>query len=65
MSSQSVVTDNPVHLNGVNVEKVHELVDAIVDQPELAKSKFRLKNRWINGAHNQSNVTGFYSANQE
>ena len=65
MSSQSVIAEKPVHLNGVNVEEVHELVDAIVDQPELAKSKFRLKNRWINGGHNQSNVTDFYSASQE
>jgi len=52
-------------LNGVNVEKVKGLINAVNEKPDLAKSKFRAKNEWINGGHNRTTVTGFYSAGQE
>jgi uncharacterized OsmC-like protein len=52
-------------LNGVNVDAVDGLVKAIEEKPELAKCKFRLRNKWINGGHNHSIVGKFYAANQE
>ena len=52
-------------LNGVNVETVKGLINAINEKPDLAKSKFRANNEWINGGHNQTTFTGFYSAGQE
>jgi hypothetical protein len=52
-------------LNGVDLEKVKDLINAVNEKPDLAKSKFRANNQWINGGHNRTTVTGFYSAGQE
>ena len=52
-------------LNGVDVEAVEGLIKAVSANPDLAKSKFRAKNEWIDGGHNRTTVTGFYSAGQE
>jgi hypothetical protein len=52
-------------LNGVDVGAVEGLINAVSEKPELAKSKFRAKNEWIDGGHNRTTVTGFYSAGQE
>jgi uncharacterized OsmC-like protein len=52
-------------VNGVNVEAVESTVNAIKDKPDIAKFKFRLHNKWINGGHNHSTVGNFYGANQE
>ena len=52
-------------LNGVDVDAVAGLIDAVKDKPDLAESKFRVDNAWIDGGHNRTTVTGFYSAGQE
>lgn len=52
-------------LNGVDVDAVAGLIDAVKDKPDLAESKFRVSNEWIDGGHNRTTVTGFYSAGQE
>ena len=52
-------------LNGVNVTTLENVANDIKENPELAKCKFRLKNKWINGGHNHSTVGDFYAANQE
>ena len=55
----------PAEVNGVNVSDVGNLVNAVQEDPDLAKSKFRLVNRWVNGGFNQSTVGGFYTAREE
>lgn len=52
-------------LNGVDVEKIQGVINAVSATPDLAKSKFRANNEWIDGGHNRTTVTGFYSAGQE
>jgi hypothetical protein len=52
-------------LNGVNVSAVESMVNDFNETPELAKSKFRAQNEWIDGGHNRTTVKGFYSAGQE
>ncbi len=52
-------------LNGVDVEVVKGVINAVIEKPDLAKSKFRAKNEWIDGGHNRTTVTGFYTAVQE
>ena len=52
-------------LNGVDVEAVIGLINAAKEKPDLAKSKFRANNEWIDGGHNRTTVNGFYSAGQE
>jgi hypothetical protein len=52
-------------LNGVDVNAVSGLVEAVTEKPDLAESKFRVSNEWIDGGHNRTTITGFYSAGQE
>ena len=52
-------------LNGLNVSAVEGLINDVSETPELAKSKFRANNEWIDGGHNRTTVTDFYSAGQE
>ena len=65
MTAQQATAKETVVLNGVNVGDVEGLVGAIQDNPDVAKSKFRLRNTWINGGHNRSKISGFYAAQQE
>ena len=52
-------------LNGVNITTLENVVNDIKENPDLAKCKFRLKNKWISGGHNHSTVGDFYAAQQE
>jgi hypothetical protein len=52
-------------VNGVDVEKIQGVINAVSENPDLAKSKFRANNEWIDGGHNRTTITGFYSAGQE
>jgi len=52
-------------VNGVNVEQLMETITACKNQPELAQSKFRVTNRWINGGLNRTRIQGFYSGGRE
>ncbi|HET9961052.1 MAG TPA: OsmC family protein [Nitrospiraceae bacterium] len=52
-------------VNGVNVDRLGETVQAITSQPALGRGQFRARNRWISGGHNRSSIQGFYAAGQE
>jgi uncharacterized OsmC-like protein len=52
-------------LNGVSVEAVHELIQAIEEKPELAKCNFHASHKWLTGGYNQTNVSSFYGGGQE
>jgi uncharacterized OsmC-like protein len=49
-------------VNGVNVDKLFQTVDAIKQNPEISKFNFRIHNYWVNGAHNRAVVSDFYGA---
>jgi uncharacterized OsmC-like protein len=51
--------------NGVDTAQLYATLDAIKDDPTLAKFKFRARNLWIWGAHNRTTIRDFYAANQE
>lgn len=51
--------------NGIDTAALFTTLDTIKDNPELARFQFRTVNRWIDGAHNRSNVKGFYGAGGE
>jgi uncharacterized OsmC-like protein len=51
--------------NGVDTTQLFGTLDVIKQQPELARFQFRVRNRWIDGAHNQSTIRDFYAAGQE
>jgi uncharacterized OsmC-like protein len=52
-------------INGVNVQDLLTTIDAIKATPEIAKFKFRIRNRWVEGSQNKSAVSTFYGAGQE
>ncbi len=51
-------------VNGVNVDKLTQTMEAIRHNPEISKFNFRIDNYWINGAHNRAIVSDFYGATQ-
>src|ERR671937_2504926 len=51
--------------NGVDTAQLFGTLDAIKQDPTLARFQFRARNRWIDGAHNQTRIRDFYAANQE
>jgi uncharacterized OsmC-like protein len=54
-----MTTATKAQLNGLNLKQLYETLDAIRAKPELAKFKFRVSNRWINGGQNETRVTDF------
>ena len=52
-------------VNGVDLEVLGGTVGAVQADPELGVCRFRASNSWVDGARNQSRVTGFYGAAQE
>jgi uncharacterized OsmC-like protein len=52
-------------VNGVDLDARTTTIDAIVADPTIAAFQFRLKNRWIDGGHNRSEIKEFYGAGVE
>ena len=57
------ITENRV--NGVDLDILQGTVQAIADDPELGKCRFRATNTWHGGTDNRTTVSGFYGAKQE
>lgn len=51
-------------INGVDVDRLSETVESIMNDPGLAKCHFRATNRWLNGGHNRASIHDFYAARQ-
>jgi len=51
-------------LNGMDLKQLHETVDAIKGDPEIARFEFRNSNEWIEGGENRSTIREFYGAKQ-
>ncbi len=51
--------------NGVDVDQLMQTVNAIKDNPELARFNFRANSTWVNGGHSKTTIKGFYGAGQE
>ena len=51
--------------NGVDTEQMFGTLDALTADPSLAPFQFRVRNEWVDGAHNRSSMQRFYGAGQE
>jgi len=51
-------------VNGVNVDKLFQTIDAIKGQADIAKFNFRATNRWVKGGENKTTIDKFYGACQ-
>ena len=52
-------------INGVNVDRMGEMIQAVQQNPNLATFQFRAKNQWMTGGHNCSTIQSFYGVGQE
>lgn len=57
--------NTPQIVNGVNMDTLQETVKAVREDPDLARSKFHIQNKWLGGGYNQSVIKSFYGAGQE
>jgi uncharacterized OsmC-like protein len=56
----------PINLmNGVDLDKLSDTIEAIGNDPELANFNFRVKNNWIDGAQSQTRIDDFYGVKKE
>jgi uncharacterized OsmC-like protein len=51
--------------NGINVTQLFATIEVIKSDPKVAQFKFRARNSWAGGTHNQARVKDFYGALQE
>src|SRR5437773_7845316 len=51
--------------NGVNVEALLGVRDALADTPEIAQFQWRSTVSWVNGTHSRSDVETFYGFGDE
>jgi uncharacterized OsmC-like protein len=52
-------------INGVDTQALEELIESVQEDPSLAKSTLRVRNKWIKADHSQTTVCDFYGAGQE
>ena len=52
-------------LNGVDTEALFATLDAVRNQPDLARFQFRTTTRWVSGTHNRTTINGFHGAGDE
>jgi uncharacterized OsmC-like protein len=52
-------------VNGLDTARMFQTVDAIRNDPSLARFRFRADNRWVGGAENRSTIRDFYGAGRE
>ena len=55
----------PMQVNGLDLQKAFETIDAIKADPSLARFQFRAANTWISGGMNRSTIRDFYGAGRE
>ena len=51
--------------NGVDVDQLVQTVNAIKDNPDLARFRFRASTKWMGGGHSRTTIQGFFGAGQE
>jgi uncharacterized OsmC-like protein len=52
-------------LNGLDLTRMFETIDALKSDPSLARFQFRARNEWVSGGENRSRIQGFFGAGAE
>ena len=52
-------------VNGVDVDQIHTVIDAIGADAGFGQFQFRARNRWINGGLNRSEIKSFFAGDRE
>lgn len=61
----AIVDEARSHLNGVDTTILFATIEAVRQQPEAAKFRFRAVNDWVSGTHSRGRFPGFFGAGQE
>ncbi len=61
----STMTKTREPLNGVDVPTLFATINAVRQQPELARFQFRVSNRWVSGTNSQTRIESFAGAGAE
>jgi uncharacterized OsmC-like protein len=64
-TEQALASEVVMTVNGLDVKKMVDTVQAISNDPSLGQFEFRAENQWINGGENRSTIKGFYGAGAE
>lgn len=65
MSKTQTIKQQPVYLNGLNMDQMMDTLELLKADPTLANFEFRAKNSWISGGENRSTIKDFYGAGAE
>jgi uncharacterized OsmC-like protein len=65
MKTQQALRQQPIEMNGLEVQAATDTIEAIKAVPSLAKFQFRARNTWINGGINRSVIRDFYGGGRE
>ncbi|MBO9539770.1 OsmC family protein [bacterium] len=57
--------DRAAQIDGIDLDNLKATVTMFRDHPDLARFKFRARNVWKMGTHNQTQIERFYGAGQE
>lgn len=52
-------------VNGVDLDRLTDTINAVVAEPALALFQFRAHNKWIDGGHTSTAIQGFYGVGHE
>jgi uncharacterized OsmC-like protein len=52
-------------VNGIDLDVLHETIEAVKQDPELGKCKFRATNKWIEGDHNRTTISDYFAAGED
>jgi len=64
MIQQAMQDSRAGTVNGVDVDRLFESIDAVKMNPGTGKFRFRAENRWISGGHNLTTITEFYGVGE-
>ena len=64
MTMNSATVDS-VTVNGVNVDRLQDMIGTIEQDATFAKTQFRARNKWLGGGLNRSEIKGFFAAGCE
>lgn len=65
MTQEATQQAPAMRVNGLDTEALMDTVEALRQDPSLARFEFRATNRWISGGENRSRIKEFYGAGQE
>ena len=69
MNTNTVLLSNnnaPINnVNGVNVDQINYVIESITADTAFGEFQFRVRNRWVNGGLNRSQIKGFHAGGRE